>query len=43
MVEVLFPTFDEYQDIIQIHHHELVGEGSQDVVHEPHEGCGGII
>ena len=42
MVEVLFPTLDEDRDFIQIHHHELVGEGSQDDFHQPHEGCGGI-
>lgn len=42
MAEVLFPNLVENQDIIWIHHHEWVGEGSQDVIHQPHEGCEGI-
>ena len=33
MVKVLFPTFFEDKDVVQIHYHELVGERPQDVIY----------
>jgi len=42
MVYVLFPTLTEDQDVVQVHYHERVGKGPQDIVHQLHEGCGAI-
>ena len=42
IVYVLFPTLIEDQDIVQVHYHERVGKGTKYVIHQPHEGCGGI-
>ena len=42
MVEVLFPSLVEDQNVIQVHNYKRVGEWSQDVIHQPHGGCGSI-
>ena len=33
VVEVLFPSLAEDQDVIQVHYYKLVGEWPQDVIH----------
>jgi hypothetical protein len=40
---VFFPTLVEDEDVIQIYNHKEIGEGSQYVVHQPHEGGWGIF
>jgi len=42
VVEVLFPTLVEDQDVIQVYKYKLVGEWVQYVIHEPHEYCTSI-
>ena len=42
VLQVFCPTLVEYEDIIQIYNHKGIGEGMQDVVHQPHESCWGI-
>ena len=42
VVEVLFPTLAEDQDVIQVYHYKWVGEWPQDAIHQPHEGCRSI-
>jgi hypothetical protein len=37
MSHVLFPRSAEDEDVIQIYHHKGVGEGSQYIIHQPHE------
>ena len=42
VVEVLFPSLVEDQDVIQVHYYKLVGDWMQYVVNQPHECCGSI-
>jgi hypothetical protein len=37
MSHVLLPSSAEDEDVIQICHHKRVGEGSQYIIHQPHE------
>jgi hypothetical protein len=37
MPHVLLPRSTEYEDVIQIYYHKGVGEGSQYIIHQPHE------
>jgi hypothetical protein len=37
MLHVLLPISVEDEDVIQIYHHKRVGEGSQYIIHKPHE------
>jgi hypothetical protein len=30
------------EDVIEIKHHKIIGERSQDIIHHPHESCWGI-
>jgi hypothetical protein len=42
MMKVLCPILVVYEDVIQIHHQEKIGERMQDIVHHSHEICWGI-
>jgi hypothetical protein len=42
MLQVFHPTLVEDEDVIQIHHHKIIGERPQDIIHHPHESCWGI-
>jgi hypothetical protein len=42
VLQVFFPTLVEDEDVIQIYNHKGIGEGPQDVIHQPHEGGWGI-
>lgn len=42
ILQVLFSSLVEDEDIIKIYNHQYVGERPQDVIHQPHESCGGI-
>jgi hypothetical protein len=37
MLHVLLSSFVEDEDVIQIYHHERVGEGSQYIIHQTHK------
>jgi hypothetical protein len=37
MLHVLLPSSLEDDDVIQIYHDKIVGEGSQYIIHQPHE------
>ena len=37
MMHVLLPISAKDEDVIQIYHHKRVGEGSQYIIHQPHE------
>jgi hypothetical protein len=37
MLHVLLPRSTEDEDVIQIYYHKGVGEGSQYILHRPHE------
>ena len=37
LLQVIFPTFAENEDVIQIYDHKRIGERSQDIVHQSHE------
>jgi hypothetical protein len=37
MTHVILPHFVEDEDVIQIYYHKGVGEGSQYIIHQPHE------
>ena len=43
VVEVLFPSLAEDQDVIQVHYYKCVGEWPQDVVHQRHEVAGVFV
>jgi hypothetical protein len=42
-VQVICPTFVENEDVMQIYDHKRIGESSQDIIHQDHEGCWSII
>jgi hypothetical protein len=42
MLQVFRPILVVDEDVIQIHHHKIIGERPQDIVHHPHESCWGI-
>jgi hypothetical protein len=42
VLQVLCPTLTKNEDDIQIYNHKGIGEGPQDVIHQPHEGGWGI-
>ena len=42
VVEMLFPSLAEDKNVIQVYHYKWVSEWTQDVVHQPHEGCRSI-
>ena len=37
MLHVLLPHFVEDENVIQIYYHKGLGEGSQYIIHQPHE------
>jgi hypothetical protein len=39
VLQVLCPTFAENEDVIHIYDHKIIGEWSQDIVHQYHEHC----
>jgi hypothetical protein len=43
MLQVFHPILVEDEDVIQIHHHKIIGERPQDIIHHPHESCWGIF
>jgi hypothetical protein len=42
MLQVFYLILVEDEDVIQIHHHKIIGERPQDIIHHPHESCWGI-
>jgi hypothetical protein len=42
MMQVFYSILVVYEDSIQIHHHKIIGERPQDIIHHPHEICLGI-
>jgi hypothetical protein len=42
-LQVLRPTLVEDEDVIQIHHHNRIGERLQYILHHPRESCWGIF
>ena len=39
VLQVIYPTFAENEDVIQMYDHKRIGERSQDIVHQSHESC----
>jgi hypothetical protein len=37
VLQMFFPSFVEYEDVIQIYNHKRVCEWLQDIIHHPHE------
>jgi hypothetical protein len=42
MLQVFHPTLVEDEDVIQIHHHKIIDERPQDIIHHPYEIFWGI-
>jgi hypothetical protein len=42
MLQVFHPIVFVDEDVIYIHHHKIIGERIQDIIHHPHEICWGI-
>jgi hypothetical protein len=40
---VFFPSLVVDENIIQIHHHKIISERNQDIIHHPHEIFWGIF
>jgi hypothetical protein len=39
MFQVFHPILVVDADVIQIHHHKIIGERLQDIIHHPHKSC----
>jgi hypothetical protein len=42
MMHVLLPSYVEDEDVIQIYHYKIFGEGSQYIINQSHESGWGI-
>jgi hypothetical protein len=43
MLQAFLPFIVVDEDVIQIHHHKIIGEMPQDIIHYLHESCWDII
>ena len=42
VLQVIFPTFVENEDVVQIYNHKIIGEILQDIILQYHEICWSI-
>jgi hypothetical protein len=42
MLQVFYPSLVVDEDVIHIHHHKIISERPQYIIHHPHESCWGI-